>query len=224
MPAFLDLKNRDLTLDFIVEHVAYLPETDRRRVLETVEKIHAGERMTQQGLTELAWRVGKKSWPARRALEAFLKTKSGCDEEWRMTVAAVSNSTAYLLERFRHGTKCTTLDETLGHEESSSAFRDVEQREIAEVRRHVRETIWRLQQKEMASLLAQQTALLQAIQIRLDALRELADATPAIQDEVLSKIARFEDDLYFAGKELDVKRLDAEVAYYREAKELPVQE
>lgn len=224
MPGFfLDLRNHTQVLDFIAAQLAYLPEIERGKVQETLDQVEAGERLSPEELADLARKVGRKSWPARQAVKDFLKSNKGCDEEWRMTVAAVTDSTAHLLERFRHGTKCKSLDAVLTHEDADTAFHDRERTEIAEVRKHVEEVIWRDQHKHLASQLKKQEALLKEITTRFDILRELGADAPWIQDQIYPKLSRFEDDMYFAGHALNPKELDEEIKLYREEKELPAE-
>jgi hypothetical protein len=115
-----------------------------------------------------------------------------------------------------------SLDETLAHEEATSAFRDQELREIAAVRQHVREVLWRDKQEAMGELVEAAQHVFAETQRRLEVLRSLATDTPWIEGEVLNKVTTFEDDFLFAGKELSLERLDEEIAYYQEQKALPV--
>lgn len=226
MPGFfLDLRDRARTLDFIAAHVAYLPETDGHRVEERMEKIERGEETPSiEELADMVRQVGRNTWAARRAVDAYIATQNGCDEEWRQVVAAVSGGTAHLLERFRHGTKCTSLDETLNHDESASAFRELERMEIAHVREQVREALWREKRKTLTARVKEAQTRLADIQRRFEILRTLAAEMPWMQSELLSKLERFEDDVYFAGHDMNPEVLDEEIKYYREEKELPSEE
>lgn len=222
---FLDLYDRERVMDFIAEHLAYLPEKAAQAWEARLEKLERGEeRLSTDELADAARQVGRDSWAARRALDAFIETQNGCDEEWRHVVGAVSAGTAHLLERFRHGTACSSLDDVLGHDESASAFRELERLEIAHVRQQVRAALWRAQAKALAARRTKAAARLEEIRKRLEALRALAAEMPWMQTEMLSKLERFEDDVYFAGHDMDPARLDEEVAYYRQEKELPSEE
>lgn len=215
---FLDTENPAQVANFVHEQASFLPLEEQEGMGERIE---AAEKHPQ-ALLELAREVAKKSWPARQAVHQYAETPEGCATEWRMVVGAVSKSTAHLLERFRHGTTCVSLDETLEHDEAASAFRDQELREIAAVRQHVREQLWRDQQEAMGELVDAANHLFAETQQRLETLRTLATDTPWIEGEVLNKVTTFEDDFLFAGKELSLERLEEEIAYYREQKELPV--
>ncbi len=221
---YLDLRDQAHTLDFIDDALLYVAPTARKRLEQDLEGLTTKRALATEELASFAKEVAKKSWPARRALRQWLHHQDGCDMEWRKVVAAVSDSTAHILERFRHGTACTSLDTVLAHEESGSAFRDLERFEIAEVRRHVMHDIWREKRRDLSQDEDAAEKKLTAIAKRLDTLRELAGDAPWIQDEIMSKLERWEDRLYFKGEELDVKLLDEEIGYYREEKEVPTKE
>jgi hypothetical protein len=137
-------------------------------------------------------------------------------------VAAVSNSTAHLLERFRAGTKKDAIDEVLAHEESSSAFHDKERFEISEVQRNIHHTMWHEKRKDLENHARKADAELRELEKKIDELRELGFSTEAIPDEeIISKIERLDDRLYFEAEELSAERIQEEIVLYREHKEIP---
>ncbi|MEN9558171.1 MAG: hypothetical protein RL141_540 [Candidatus Parcubacteria bacterium] len=218
-----DPTDRLQTIDFLVAQVPFLPEGARQRMGERIEDVDAGATITPEALQELAYDVGRLTWPLRRALAAYLATPAGCDEEWRQVAAAVSRSTGHILERFRHGTTCQSLDQVLAHDESPTALREEERLEIAHVRPHIFEVMLRAHAQEIAPFVRPAQEQLQKYLKQLEALRALAAETPWIQDPVFTKLAAFEQALYLGGEELDPAVLDAEVAYYREEKALPTE-
>ena len=216
--AYLDFEQVPQVMDFIHTCMGFLSEPERVATDEAAEQAA----QDAQKRVELARTLAKQTWPARRALAVYL-VKAGCDEEWRLVIAAVSKSTAHLLERFRHGTACETLEATLAHAESDTAFRVQERYEIGEVRRHVHEVLWRTHRGEaMAPLVRAATAQYTETMERLDALRTLAVETPWLEGELLAKLAQFEDTFLFEGDPLSLEQLDEELAYYREQKETAI--
>ncbi len=215
---FLDFENHAQVANFVHEQASFLPLEEQEGIGERIEVAEKHP----QALVELAREVAKKSWPARQAIHQYAETPEGCEEEWRMVVGAVSKSTGHLLERFRHGTTCVSLDETLRHEEAASAFRDQEMREVAAVRQHVREQLWKDKQEAFLELVEAGEYVFGETQRRLETLRSLATDTPWIEGEVLNKVTTFEDQFLFEGKELSLERLDEEINYYKEQKALPV--
>jgi hypothetical protein len=126
----------------------------------------------------------------------------------------VSDSTGHLLQRFRHGTQCASLDDTLAHEESASAFRAHERAEIAEVLCHVHASLWQRKRQDLERERAQEALRLQQITQRLNALRDIAPMLTAEQNELYDKLAAWEDELYFLGRPLHLEELDEEIRYY----------
>lgn len=215
---FLDFENPVQVANFVHEQASFLPLAEQEGIGDRI----AEAEKRPQALIALAREVATKSWPARQAVHQYAETQVGCEEEWRMVVGAVSKSTGHLLERFRHGTTCVSLDETLRHEEATSAFRDQELREIAAVRQHVREVLWRERQDAMTEFVDAAQHVFTETQRRIEQLRALATDTPWIEGEVFEKVALLEDQFLFEGTELSLERLDREIAYYREQKALPV--
>jgi len=62
---------------------------------------------------------------------------------------------------------------------------------------------------------------LRGLEKAIDELRELGFSTEAIPDEeIISKIERLEDRLYFEAEELNAERIQEEIKLYREQKEM----
>lgn len=217
----LDLHDRLKTIDFIVENEPFLSEGERAKMDERMGKLEDSRAMTPEERAEFAREVGKKTWAARQALDAYLATSAGCEEEWRQVVEAVSKSTGHLLKRFRHGTTCESLDAVLSHEDSDTAFHEIERLEIAQVRPHIREHIWRAVRDGLQKDVKKKESELKAILLRIEALRELAVEAPWMQDATLDRIARLEDELFFQGRVLDLARLDEEVNMAKEERAIP---
>jgi hypothetical protein len=197
----------------------------RVRAEEVIREINDGEKVSREALAELAKTVARATWVARIATKRFIKTDVGGKEEWRRVAAAVSNSTEHLLERFKAGVHAISIDEVLEHEESSLAFYDAERMEIAEVRKYVSPLLWTEHQKDMTREAKEAKQLLEAVEKEIKTLRALAvDEPTAPEREIVSKVVHFEDRLYFAGEELDPKKIEAEITAYQEQIALPVEE
>jgi hypothetical protein len=218
---FLDLRDRAQALRFVVETKEYLPPKERERADDLCERVDRGERIETRGIADMARLIGRDTWVARRALAQYVETPAGCAEEWRRVTHAVSASTGHIMERFKHGTTCAALHAVLAHEDSDSAFRDVERIEIREVHRHVLPQLYHEQQKELKTFQVKAEKELKEITKRIKLLRDLAFESPWIQDEILSKIERWEDQLYFRGRPIPTELLDQELAFYREEKAIP---
>jgi hypothetical protein len=222
---YLDLNDRTAVIDFIVEAAEYLPAGHEARVRaeKIVQDIEDRKSVSREALADAAKELARAAWAPRVALRRYLRTTEGQHDEWRRVVAAVSNSTAHLLERFRAGTRRDAIGEVLEHEESSSAFHEKERFEIAEVIRHVHPAMWHEKRNDLAAHQREAEAELLKIEKKIDELRELGFSTEAVPDEeIIAKIARLHDRLYFEAEELNVGRLEEEIALYREQKEIPI--
>ena len=148
-------------------------------------------------------------------------SEEGRDEEWRRILSSVRPSTAHLLKRLRQGLAAATVDEVLAGGDVSTALSQGEEVEIAEVRSHLRQDYWREQGKTLGILADAGEAALKGYLGRLKQLRDLAfDLPKGFQDEVFSKIARYEDRIFFEGELLPLEILDEEMKYYVEQKEI----
>jgi len=220
---YLDLRDRLAVIDFILQETEYLDPKDPLRIEanQTLEDISAHESISMEDLADLARRVGRETWVPRVAVERYVATPDGADEEFRRIASSVSKSTGHLLERARLGRKPKSLTDILRDDSSKVAFGDSERIEIEELRSHILPSLWHEKRDEMKKLVAEADETLREIEMRIKALRELAFSSPALESELKSKIERLEDRLYFEGEVLNPERMDEEVALYREEKALP---
>lgn len=221
---YLDLRDRIAVVDFITDIMTYLPADHdvRVRAEKVVQDIEDRREVSAEALASVAREMARATWVPRVTTKRYVQTPDGQRDEWRRVVAAVSNSTAHLLERFRAGTKRDSIEEVLNHEESSSAFHDGERFEIKEVQRHVLPTIWHEKREDLATNAKEAEAEFREIERRIVELRELGFSTDAISDaEIVSKVERLEDRLYYEAEVLNPERIEEEIALYREQKEIP---
>lgn len=217
---FLDLRDKPRVVDFLVMAGAYAGEKDRKAADALVSAYQDGKHPSIDKLANAARKLAFATWSARYAVVHYVMHE-GSDEEWTRIVAAVRPSTAHLMKRFRAGVKAKTLDEVLNHPDVATALHDEEMLEIAEVRTHVREDLWKEKGTTLSLVVKQGAQELAAYRKRLDALRELAAAfPPALQDEIFSKINHYEDRILFAGEVLPLEILNGEVSYYTDQKEI----
>ena len=221
---FLNLADRTRVMDFLAGNVTYAPDRDRIPAEKAFHTLEEGERLPKEKLAEAARRLAIATWPARYAIGRFFETE-GREEEWRRVLAAVRPSTAHMLKRFRSETNLSGLDEVLAHEDSNVAFHDEERFEISEVRVHVRQEYWKERADTLTVLAEAGQKELKGYLGRFTQLRDLASSLPPnLQDEVFSKLAHYEDRIFFEGRVVAMEVLDEEIKYYREQKELGVEE
>lgn len=217
---FLDLRDTPRVVDFLVETSAYADEKQRGEADMIAKKHHDGEKIDMEDLADAAIELGWNTWPARTAVAEVLAGERS-EKEWASVIAAVRPSTAHILERFRKASGAKTLDDVLGHEEVETALRDEERLEIGEVRKHVREDFWKTHAASLEVIVKTRQKERDAYKKLLEQLRELAAAFPPVmQDEVFSKVKRYEDRIIFAGETLPMEILEKEIQYYVEQKEI----
>lgn len=222
MPRYLDLHHRIAVVDFIMEQMEYLSADAliRVRAEQIVHDVQHGKGadVSREALAAVARDVGRASWVPRVVLARYLRTPAGKQDEWRRVVAAVSNSTAHLLERFRKSENASSLEEVLAHESSHQAFHDAERIEIREVRIHLLPTMWHEIKDHVSDDARTAQALLATIEERLKAYRETGLAEAELDaGDIISRVEDWEDRLYFGGEVLDPEKLEAEVIFERSA-------
>ncbi len=222
MPRYLDLRQRIAVADFITEQVEYLPPDSliRVRAEQVLHDVHHGKgaEVSREVLSAIARDVGRASWVPRVVLGRYVRTPAGKQDEWRRVVAAVSNSTAHLLERFRKSENVSSLEEVLAHESSHQAFRDAERIEIHEVRIHLLPAMWHEIKSRLSDDARTAQTLLATIEERIKSYRETGLAEAELDaGDVISRVEDWEDRLYFGGEVLDPEKLEAEVIFERSA-------
>ncbi len=217
---YLDPRDKVRVIDFFADHLEYASPKIRIDAELWIHAYEEGDKVPTDKLADAARKFAWSIWPARYAVNTFFSSE-GSEEEWLRVLAIIRSSTAHLLKRFRQGAGATSLDETLNHIESDVAFKEGERREIEEVRAHVRQDHWREHKKTLGILVKEGEHFVEGYHKRLDALREFLPYFPrALQDEIMSKIERYEDRILFEGEVVSPEILDEEIAYYREQKEI----
>jgi hypothetical protein len=222
---FLDLKDKPRVVDFLVETSEFADDDARKVASDWAKQYRDGVHVPTDKLAAAARKLAEATWPARFAIHELCTTEEP-EEEWRRVSAAIRPSTAHLLKRLKTGTKAKTLDEALEHTDAVAALREEEQNEIKEVRVHVYHDLWKEKGKTLGVIVKNGAKELEGYQKRFSLLRELAVSfSPSLQDEVFSKLARYEDRILFAGEVIPLEILDEEIKYYNEQKAIsPLEE
>lgn len=235
---FLDLRDKPRVIDFLVDDLELAPAKVRPEAEKWIRAYHDNEKVPTDKLADFAKRFAWSIWPVRFAMKRYFETE-GADEEWRRVLAAVRPSTAHLLKRFGAGIKAASLDDVLKHAEADVALRDGDRVEINEIRKHLRQDYWREKsrhhgkksqeggippkagKKTLAILVKEGEREAKAYHDRIAKLRDLALAMPrGFQDEIFSKLMRYEDRILFENEVVPLEILDDEVKYYTEQKEI----
>jgi hypothetical protein len=217
---FLDLRDKPAVIDFMVDALEFAPSQDREKAEKIVAAYQDGEKLHTDKLVNDARSLAIASYPARFAVQRFVSSEGSADE-WRKLLSALRPSTTAILKRFRDTNRLTTVDAALSHAEADVALRDEERSEIDHVREQVRHDLWHEKQAALSVLKTEGEQELARYLGKLKSLRDLAvELPPSIQDEVFSKIMRYEDKLFFAGESVPLEILDQEISYYTDQKEV----
>jgi hypothetical protein len=217
---YLDLKDKLAVIDFFVDHLDYAPPVARVAAEKITRQFEAGDKLPTDRLAEAVRQYARAVYPARFAVKRFFGHE-GKEDEWQAILSAVRPSTAHLLKRFRAGVKAQSLDEVLRHAESEVALRAEERIEIAMVRKQLHHGYWRLHHQALGRMVKDGELELKSYLGRFADLRGLAMELPrGLQDEAISKLARYEDRVYFECELVPLEILDEEIKYYIEQKEL----
>ncbi len=217
---FLDLRKHDRVVDFLQDTLEFADGNEREAAQKLVTVYQDGGHFSTTTLVEAARRLGKATWPARFALKRFI-SQEGAALEWQRVVASVRPSTAHLLERLQASLDTKNLHQVLEHPDSDMALGPSERSEIDAIHRSVHLDIWHEKHKALAVYLNDGEKELAAAIKRLNALRELAGDLPkAFQDEIFSKIERYEDHIFYQGQVVSLEILDDEIRYYTDQREI----
>jgi len=217
---YLDLKDKPAVIDFLVDHLDYAPPLAKTAAEKIIKQYETGAKLPIDRLAEAVRQYARAIYPARFAVKRFFG-HDGKEMEWATILAAVRPSTAHLLKRFRNGVKAESLDEVLRHAESEVALRPEERIEIAMVRKQLHQSYWKEHRKALGRLVKDGELELKGYLDRFAKLRDLAMEMPrSLQDEIMSKLARYEDRVYFECELVPLEILDEEIKYYTEQKEL----
>lgn len=211
-------------VDFLADWAGFASPEMKSKAEAMIQAYDDGEEPDKTVLAELVIALAKQIWPIRFALGRFFG-EEGALIEWDMVEKAVRRSTAHLMERFKRSTGCRSLDEMFKHEDFDQAFRQEEKDEIESLRHHLLESYWASHPSSLQPLIEEGRSLLTSYEKRLEELKKIADGWPSLlAEELLAKVKSLEDRIYFKGEVIPFEIVDGELAYYREQKELPIDE
>lgn len=218
-----ETKHSNELVDFMSEWEGIASAESRAKVEKLITAYDDGKCPEKAELAQAARELAKEIWPVRYALNRFF-AEEGALIEWDRVEQAVRRSTAHLMEQFKENTACTSLGCVTSNEDFEAAFREEERHEIESVRHHLREDYWKTHPKTLAPLVDEAKEVVAAYEAKFDELKKISEGWPSLlAEEVLSKIASFEDRIYLQGEHISLEVIDQEVAYYREQRELPIE-
>ncbi|MCC7522551.1 hypothetical protein IT407_02000 [Candidatus Uhrbacteria bacterium] len=221
MERYLNLQDPVAIADFMLSVIDFLPAKDRKLYEQAAEAVHGGERLPKEHLAEMAKNIAGITWPARRALDHFLKT-IGSELEWEAVITNVRPATALLLKRLRKNAGTSDLESTLAHPDAGLAIHSEQEIEINMVRDEARIDLFETHKDALAPMIEEALVEFEAIKKRLKKIREqVFEMKGAAQDTLLARLEDMEDRVYFGGEAPALEALDAELQFDREEAALP---
>jgi hypothetical protein len=219
---YLDLSDQTEMINFLSKWIEFSSGKIKQHADSYITDYDNGKEVDVVELANLISEYARSIYPARYALNKFFND-SGAGDEWTMTEKAVRRSTAHLLSRFKSLGDVHSLDELMEHDEFDISFSDEDKMEIQSVRHHVWEDYWQKNKNSLQSYVDEGESALKVFEDWIVKLRDCAAGLPALlQEELYSKITRFEDRVLYEAEVMDEKVLTEEWEYYQSQKEVPV--
>lgn len=217
---YLDLRDKPRVIDFLVDALPYLASKQAREVEAWVQTYQAGEKLATDKLAEIARKVAQEAWPVRDAIQSYV-SQEGSEEEWSRVIAFIRPGTAQALKRFRQKSHVNHLTEILKQEDVSLFLSEEQVEEVLHIRLQAWQDLWKEKQLVLRNRITEAKKRLTEYQDHLAKLRELALSLPSfLQNELLGKIASYEDQLFFEMKEVPLEIFGEELHYYTDQKEV----
>src|SRR3989338_6944367 len=119
----LNLRDKTAVAEFIASQLEFLPENDRKPYEKILEDLEAHRTIQEDELIAVAKNIAAVSWPARRALDRFLKSV-GAEFEWEALLNNLRPKTTQILKRLKKNDGVKTIDEALASTEATTLLAD----------------------------------------------------------------------------------------------------
>ncbi|MCC7356980.1 hypothetical protein IT408_00530 [Candidatus Uhrbacteria bacterium] len=217
---YLDFRNHPRVIDFLQEGVPYAEGPEGEAAAKLVQVYEDGGKLSTSTLVDAARKLGKAIWPARQALQRWIKQEAS-EHEWDQLIAALRPSTSHIVSRLRKLLEVKHVDELLAHPESDIALKLEDREEIQQVREQLFLDTWKKQHEHLRIYIEEAQIELRGYIRRFDMLRDLAsELPPSFSSEIISKIEHYEDRVFFQFETLSMEMLDDEIRYYTDQKEI----
>jgi hypothetical protein len=224
MPFFLNTKNLHAVADFMESVLDTLPLSERRVYQTMIGRIHEHQHPSPEEIVPLLYTLGRATWPARRALTRYGQTPEGAQAEWKYLVERCRAKTSAALKKLKSITDSAPLDQALNHTDATMLIDGDMELELSLLRPQFRSFCWLEKQTELQPLLAESAQTFKELEERFQALKKEAGRSRTQQELLRAKVLAFEDRVYFGGETLPTDRLDSELQFEREEREIPTVE
>jgi hypothetical protein len=224
MSFFLHTKNLHAVADFMESVLEFLPASGRQPYQEMIGHIREHQYPPREKTIPLAYQIGRTTWPARRALNRYLETSDGAQEEWNRLFERCRAKTAAALKKLKSSANSPSLEHALDQSDASLLIDSDMELELSLLRPQIRLMLWQEHQKALVPFLKEAEQELQDIDTRLQQMKEEAARSRTGREFIQAKILAFEDRIYFGGESLPIDMLDSELQFEREEREMPTVE
>ncbi len=217
---YLDLKNENRIIDFLVEFYPYAEAGVAGALASTMEAIEtSSEDIALEELQSDARNLAEHVWPMRFAVERYVAQHP--EAEWTTIESVLRPETQSHMQRLRKQFRDVHFAALMEKDDVDAALSEEEKLEIADAGREARLALWKEHRGELGDEIQEGESMRDQYLSRFKTLRELAESLPdVLQDEVFSKLDHYEDRVLYAAESVPLEILDDEIAYYREQKEI----
>ncbi|MBD3281640.1 hypothetical protein GF391_02735 [Candidatus Uhrbacteria bacterium] len=219
---YLDLSDQKELINFLSKWEDFASGKIKSHADSFITDYDDGKEIDSVELQNFTKEFAREVYPARYALKRFFGDH-GAGVEWRMTEKALRRSTAHLMEKFRALPEVHTIDDLLDHEDFDLSFSAEDRSEMEQVRHHVWEDYWNNNKASLESYVDEGEAELEKFEKMIGQLREKAgELLTLLQEELYSKITKYEDRVLYYGEILDEDLLQQELEYYAAQSDMPI--
>jgi len=219
---YLNLSDATQMINFLSHWLALASNEYKKHAESYIKDYDDGKEVDLVLLQNFVREFARDIYPARYALNVFFNNE-GSALEWSRIAKAVRRSTAHLMERYKSSGEAETVEQMFLDDDFDITFSEDEVSEIRQVRHQLREEYWLTNKAALTKLIDDGESELKKFEEAIAKLRDCAGGLPTLlQEELYSKITRFEDRVYFNGEDMDDQVLQEELNYYQDQKEIPI--
>lgn len=220
---YLDLSDKREMINFLSRWLAFADAEYRKHADSFIADYDDGKSLEAVELQNFTKEFAKVIFPVRYGLTIFFAGE-GAGIEWVRIENSVRRSTALKMCKFKASGEAETIAEMFKDDDVDIVFSEDEKMEIEHVRHQLIEDYWLANKGRLQRFLTEGENELNKFEDVMVSLRECAANLPTmLQEELYSKITRFEDRVYFNGEVIDDVLLAEELNYYRDQKEVPIE-
>jgi hypothetical protein len=220
---YLDLSDKREMINFLSHWLAFADSEYRKHAESFIADYDNGKNIEVVELQNFTKEFATEILSIRLALTDFFANQ-GAGIEWNRVENTVRRSTALKMRKFKASGEAETIDQLFHDDDFDVIFNEDEKMEIQHVRHQLIEEYYLSNKNKIQGIIAEMENVFNKFNDLIFELRECAAVLPTmLQEELYSKITRYEDRFYFNGESIDENLLKEELQYYTEHKEVPIE-